>query len=146
MVLDFGPVSFVDATSVQALIDARRQLDRHAAPEAVEWHFANIADRWTKRALVANGFGFPNNDDEDRDISVTLSIAALTGQSEKRASDEESGSDDISPLGTPGPAAGAEHPGETLYGANWPFFHADLQTAVKNAVESARSRNRAASL
>jgi sodium-independent sulfate anion transporter 11 len=49
----------VDITSVQNLIDVRNQLDRHASPETVEWHFASISNRWTKRALVSAGFGTP---------------------------------------------------------------------------------------
>lgn len=46
-------------TSVQHLIDVRNQLDLYSAPDAVEWHFACINNRWTKRALAAAGFGYP---------------------------------------------------------------------------------------
>jgi len=49
----------VDVTSVQGLIDIRNQLDQYAKPEVVEWHFASISNRWTKRALAAAGFGYP---------------------------------------------------------------------------------------
>lgn len=49
----------MDVTSVQNLIDVRNQLDRYASPEVVEWHFACINNRWTKRALVSAGFGYP---------------------------------------------------------------------------------------
>lgn len=52
-------VNNVDITSVQNLIDVRNQLDRWASPEVVEWHFACINNRWTKRALVSAGFGYP---------------------------------------------------------------------------------------
>lgn len=59
IILDFAAVNNVDVTSVQNLIDVRNQLDRWAAPDSVQWHFAHIQNRWTKRALAAAGFGFP---------------------------------------------------------------------------------------
>ncbi|PGH18638.1 hypothetical protein AJ79_00417 [Helicocarpus griseus UAMH5409] len=59
VILDFSSVNNVDVTSVQHLIDVRNQLDRYAAPQAVHWHFAHINNRWTKRALVSAGFGYP---------------------------------------------------------------------------------------
>lgn len=48
----------VDVTSVQHLIDVRNQLDKYAAPDKVDWHFACINNRWTKRAIAAAGFGY----------------------------------------------------------------------------------------
>lgn len=65
VILDFSSVNNVDATSVQNLIDVRNQLDLYASPNAVQWHFAHINNRWTKRALVAAGFGFPTPTSED---------------------------------------------------------------------------------
>ncbi|KAL1992595.1 hypothetical protein VTN49DRAFT_4627 [Thermomyces lanuginosus] len=59
VILDFSSVNNVDVTSVQTLIDVRNQLDAYAAPIAVQWHFANINNRWTKRALASAGFGYP---------------------------------------------------------------------------------------
>jgi solute carrier family 26 (sodium-independent sulfate anion transporter), member 11 len=58
IILDFSSVNNVDITSIQNLIDVRNQLDRYAAPDAVQWHIACINNRWTKRALVSAGFGF----------------------------------------------------------------------------------------
>jgi solute carrier family 26 (sodium-independent sulfate anion transporter), member 11 len=48
------------------LIDVRNQLDRYVSPNRVDWHFAHINNRWTKRALVSAGFGYPSpiNDDD----------------------------------------------------------------------------------
>jgi sodium-independent sulfate anion transporter 11 len=60
IILDFSSVNNVDITSVQQLIDVRNQLDRYAAPDIVDWHFASINNRWTKRALVSAGFGYPS--------------------------------------------------------------------------------------
>jgi len=59
IILDFSSVNNVDITSVQNLIDVRNQLDRWTSPEPVEWHFACITNRWTKRALASAGFGYP---------------------------------------------------------------------------------------
>jgi len=58
IILDMSSVNNVDLTSVQNLIDVRNQLDRYAAPDTVDWHFTNINNRWTKRALAAAGFGY----------------------------------------------------------------------------------------
>jgi sodium-independent sulfate anion transporter 11 len=65
VILDFSAVNNVDLTSVQVLVDVRKQLDRFASPDVVQWHFANVANRWTKRALVAAGFGTPAKTSED---------------------------------------------------------------------------------
>lgn len=59
IILDFSSVNNVDVTSVQQLIDVRNQLDRYTTPDVVDWHFACINNRWTKRALVSAGFGYP---------------------------------------------------------------------------------------
>ncbi|KAK6360013.1 Sulfate permease 2 [Orbilia brochopaga] len=58
IILDFSAVNNVDITSVQTLIDTRNALDRYASPDRVDWHFANISNRWTKRALTSAGFGY----------------------------------------------------------------------------------------
>ncbi|PKX94775.1 SLC26/SulP family anion transporter [Aspergillus novofumigatus IBT 16806] len=65
VILDFSSVNNVDVTSVQNLIDVRNQLDHYAAPQSVQWHFAHINNRWTKRALAAAGFGYPTPTSED---------------------------------------------------------------------------------
>lgn len=59
VILDFSSVNNVDVTSIQNLIDVRNQLDHYASPQNVQWHFAHINNRWTKRALASAGFGYP---------------------------------------------------------------------------------------
>lgn len=59
IILDFSSVNHVDISSMQQLIDTRNHLDRYTAPDFVDWHIACINNRWTKRALVAAGFGYP---------------------------------------------------------------------------------------
>lgn len=57
VILDFSAVQNIDVSSTQVLVDVRKQLDRHASPDSVEWHFVNVRSPWTKRALVSAGFG-----------------------------------------------------------------------------------------
>ncbi|KAI9701616.1 MAG: Sulfate permease 2 [Bogoriella megaspora] len=83
IILDFASVNNVDITSVQHLIDVRNQLDRYAAPEVVEWHFAHINNRWTKRALAAAGFGYPSiasSDGQFHRWKPVFSVAELGGK------------------------------------------------------------------
>lgn len=147
MVLDFSSVNFVDTTSAQALIDVRNQFNKYAAPEVVEWHFANVANRWTKRAIVASGFGYAN-DDEDRNLHVTLSVAAVAEDSEKSQSYVTKTGKDVESRGAEAEITVADdssdaHSGTTIpvYGANRPFFHADVAGAVKAAIASTHRKD-----
>lgn len=106
VILDFSSVNNVDLTSVQNLIDVRNQLDRYASPRTVQWHFAHINNRWTKRALAASGFGYPTPNSSDgfhrwkpifsvAEIEGTSSAAAhaeiVNNQRQHKAADLESG-------------------------------------------------------
>ncbi|RMZ80046.1 hypothetical protein DV738_g3106, partial [Chaetothyriales sp. CBS 135597] len=80
VILDFASVNNVDVTSVENLIDVRNQLDRYASPGVVQWHFASVNNRWTKRALAAAGFGYPSvPDDEYSRWKPIFSIAEIGG-------------------------------------------------------------------
>ena len=90
----------MDITSVQHLIDVRNQLDRYAQPDKVDWHFACISNRWTKRALVSAGFGYPtpkNDGKAPEPWKPIFSVAHIGGsdsaaaaaQSKKRVEDPE---------------------------------------------------------
>lgn len=81
IILDFSAVNNVDVTCVQTLIDVRNQLDRYAAPDRVQWHFAHVHNRWTKRALAAAGFGFPAsaNLDKEHRWRAIFSVAEVDG-------------------------------------------------------------------
>lgn len=91
IVLDFSSVNNVDITSIQNLIDVRNQLDRYTAPERVQWHFACINNRWTKRALVSAGFGYPaeENDATFQRWKPIFSVAEIGGSSSAAATAEE---------------------------------------------------------
>jgi solute carrier family 26 (sodium-independent sulfate anion transporter), member 11 len=94
IILDFSSVNNVDITSIQNLIDVRNQLDRYAAPDAVQWHLACINNRWTKRALASAGFGYPTKPSGEfqrwkpifnvAEIGGSLSAAAAAEMDENR--------------------------------------------------------------
>lgn len=77
-------------TSVQQLIDVRNQLDHYTQPDVVDWHFACINNRWTKRALVSAGFGYPTErpDGVQRRWRSIFSIAEIGGSSSAAAQAE----------------------------------------------------------
>lgn len=83
IILDMSSVNNVDLTSVQNLIDVRNQLDKYAAPDTVDWHFTNINNRWTKRALAAAGFGYYTPEAPDSGITQrwkpVFSVAEIGG-------------------------------------------------------------------
>lgn len=87
VILDFSSVNNVDVTSVQNLIDVRNQLDIYASPRTVQWHFAHVKNRWTKRALVAAGFGYPtpSSDDGFHRWKPIFSVTEIGGQSSAAA-------------------------------------------------------------
>ena len=81
----------MDITSVQQLIDVRNQLDRWAAPDTVDWHFACINNRWTKRALNSAGFGYPSPKGDAplyERWKPVFSVAEIGGQSSAAAAAE----------------------------------------------------------
>ncbi|KAK7187495.1 sulfate permease [Paraphaeosphaeria sporulosa] len=93
VVLDFSTVNVIDVTSVQGLIDMRVTLDRYAAPNEVEWHFAGVMNRWTRRALATAGFGRPSTRDAaalaEWCPAYTMSTSSSNEGEEKRVRDSE---------------------------------------------------------
>lgn len=59
--LDFSAVSLIDVTSIQALVDLRKALNRYADRE-VEFHFSGIMSPWIRRGLLKAGFGAYEDD------------------------------------------------------------------------------------
>ncbi|KAJ9120138.1 hypothetical protein QFC22_003037 [Naganishia vaughanmartiniae] len=57
VILDFAAVANLDTTGVQNLIDLRRAVENYA-DQTVEFHFSAVLSPWTRRALIAGGFGF----------------------------------------------------------------------------------------
>lgn len=154
IILDFSTVNNVDITSIQALIDVRAQLDRYAAPEVVDWHFAHIENRWTKRALAAAGFGFRTrvNEDGSSPYKAIFSIAELGGDDSAAAAaaitekhDRKSLHQDIEAtdlnISRSTEKEAPRNPQSArliaVQGLNRPFFHLDLQEAVDAAITHA---------
>ncbi|KAK7729463.1 hypothetical protein SLS57_001948 [Botryosphaeria dothidea] len=170
IILDFSSVNNVDITSVQHLIDVRNQLDRYAAPDTVEWHFAYINNRWTKRALAAAGFGYPTPDLHTGESFARwkpiFSVAELGGSdsaanaaaadeaAEYRSTrhDEENGiHGDVSSSSEDGARDSINKQTSRVYhsepqkrvlvhGVNRPLFHIDLTSALISAVQNAERR------
>jgi len=148
IVLDFSTVSHLDTTATQALIDTRNEIERWA-DHPVEFHFASILSPWIRRALVAGGFGIgtplsrapqeiaalvPYRDGlADRQLTDLRRTANARdegddiekGNLKERGSDSinSASSDSVPPL-----------PIET------PFFHLDLESAVRAAESGLENR------
>ncbi|GKT82895.1 sulfate permease [Colletotrichum tofieldiae] len=111
IILDFSSVNNVDLTSIQQLIDVRNQLDRYAAPDKVNWHIACINNRWTKRALVAAGFGYPvdRSDGLQHQWKSIFSVAEIGGsESAAAVAEKEANEKEISSHGKSSRAADEE--------------------------------------
>lgn len=155
IILDFSSVNNVDITSVQNLIDVRNQLDRYANPEKVEWHFAAIRSRWTKRALVAGGFGIATSDNhgsnqrwqpvfsvaEIGEVDTTFIAQELIGEQR-----EEGGLDAV---GYGEAQADSYEEGVGLLrgvrvvpvsSVSRPFFHPDIEGALRSAIHNIEQR------
>ncbi|KIW07802.1 uncharacterized protein PV09_01724 [Verruconis gallopava] len=169
IILDFSSVNNVDITSVQNLIDVRNQLDRYASPETVEWHFAGINNRWTKRALASAGFGQPSESShapgEGHRWKPIFSVADIGGyasaanQAEweqnrdelRRASTRNadieratsvSQSSEENPKAIPGGVCAVPGRHIIVHGVNMPLFHIDLTAALQSAIYNVESRPR----
>jgi sodium-independent sulfate anion transporter 11 len=145
VILDFSSVNHIDVTSVQGLIDVRNQLDRYAHPEPVEWHFASISSRWTKRALTTAGFGYVDSQRFNEQHShywnrihsfATLETSGSSSARDTKALDVEA-NDGITQVGRHGGQFGKL---STVHGQNRPFFHVDVQAAVESAIAGAEGR------
>lgn len=169
IILDFSSVNNVDITSVQALIDVRNQLDRYTAPETVDWHIACINNRWTKRALVSAGFGYPvdTSTGELKSRWKPIFSVAEIGGSDSAAQAEEDhekqivrertrdarGKDDIESASASASTSSdditkvvqastnkAATRTAVVHGLNRPLFHIDLTSALQSAVANVESR------
>ncbi|KAF4975419.1 hypothetical protein FZEAL_7798 [Fusarium zealandicum] len=165
VIMDFSSVNNVDITSVQRLIDTRNKLDPYAAPDGVDWHFACINNKWTKRALVSAGFGIPYKPDEEgsqRRWKSIFSVAEIGGQDSAAAlaqeasfhaftqnhtdpTEEETLIGGFSPRQSYGAISPAElekqrRRGAVVHGLDRPFFHVDLTSALQSAIANVEER------
>jgi len=66
--------SQIDTTAVQALIDARQEIERWTNNSSVEFHFASILLPWIRQALIAGGFGTSRTPSEQVSVEVTRTL------------------------------------------------------------------------
>jgi sodium-independent sulfate anion transporter 11 len=117
VILDFSAVNNVDVTCIQSLMDIRTQLDRRSTPVAVQWHFASIKNRWTKRALNAAGFGCaPLHDASEK---TTGKDGSSDGSSDTEKGMEMSVSAQAADI-------------SMFESSARPFFHTDLTSALRS--------------
>ncbi|OAA68478.1 sulfate permease [Niveomyces insectorum RCEF 264] len=164
IILDFSSVHYLDITSVQTLIDVRNQLDRYASPYAVDWHIACVNNRWSKRALVAAGFGYPTalQDGPHRRWKAIFSVADIGGRDSAAAQAEQEENRELQPGTVKSRAvldieearssdgAGSVEDaklksnerlkGVTVHGLNRPLFHVDLTSALQSAIANIEAR------
>jgi sodium-independent sulfate anion transporter 11 len=171
IILDFSSVNNVDVTSVQQIIDVRNQLDRYASPDVVDWHLACINNRWTKRALVSAGFGYPTEraDGLHRRWQSIFSVAEIGGSdSAAQAADDQLNEKEFGrSISRPGPTDIEAAPSEgssqdadikpserqnvrlskrkavVVHGLNRPLFHVDLTSALQSAIHNIENRAQA---
>ncbi|KAF5845091.1 hypothetical protein GGP41_001240 [Bipolaris sorokiniana] len=155
VVLDFSTVNILDITSIDGLKGLRDTLDRYATPGLVEWHFAGVHNRWTRKALSFAGFGFPATTNVDSmsnwcpAYTVTKSLAGATDEERKEVElvkrsasvrDEEFCKEaaESSETQIHMSNSGKQRHFEPMYGVDRPFFHLDLHDAVDAAVRDAK--------
>jgi sodium-independent sulfate anion transporter 11 len=141
IVLDFSSVNHVDVTSIQGLVDVRNQLDRYAAPEQVEWHFAAINNRWTKRALTSAGFGYISTD-RVRARSHWTPVYSFAAVGDSPSRDPKKGDveaqDEITRVGEKNNSFPSKL--TTVHGQNRPYFHIDVPAAVESAISGIETK------
>jgi len=137
-------------TSVQNLIDVRNQLDRYAAPTAVQWHFASINSRWTKRALASAGFGFPTEaageEAPPHHWKPVFSVAEVGGDdsgahvAELEELRKSGALVDVEAVKGGEAAAQKRARYALVHGVNLPLFHVDLTSALNSALRYAEAQ------
>jgi len=154
VVFDFGAVSNIDSTGIQALVDTRQQLDKYA-DRHVEYHFASILSPWIKRALVAGGFGKGTPAHRVVEVASIVPIESVEDPNIVREDEEyerrqnqkdlEAVHDSIEPIPQkqlqPGQISilsipSADNVIQAVYPTDYPFFHFDLDDAVRSAEKS----------
>ncbi|KAG8631590.1 hypothetical protein KVT40_000730 [Elsinoe batatas] len=150
IILDCSSINNVDITSVQGLVDIRNSLAKYAAPEQVEWHFANLNNSWARRALTVAGFGVPAGLTKDnlQEKELLYLVAALepkdgdNGDRVQEKDDLEHASNlrDNTSGSTIRRRTDLMGKG-TIGGVNRPHFHVDLLDAMNVAVHEAKRKD-----
>lgn len=156
---------------MQQLIDVRNQLDKYASPSTVDWHFSCINNRWTKRALVSAGFGYPSpSSSSSHRWKPIFSVAEIGGESsaaqaaEYTANEKELEETRTREARRPKQVggeiqrdsdSGASSSGDFKHGGvlktrgraavvsglNRPLFHIDLTSALQSAIANVQAKS-----
>lgn len=154
VVFDCASVNSIDVTSIEALVDLRNSLEGYAHPYRVDWHFASVTNRWSRRALATVGFGIPSTAEAEncRRRGVYVMASTLAGASDDdlraeikrrtRAVDNEARSVELKSGSEQGTVTRESlsprlHP---VYGLNRPYFHMDLVQSVSSAIKIVKER------
>ncbi|KAH8833611.1 sulfate transporter family-domain-containing protein [Flagelloscypha sp. PMI_526] len=133
LVLDFSTVSHVDVTSAQLLIDTRREIERWV-DHPVEFHFATILTPWIRRSLVAAGFGTSDPAPDFRP-EIAGVVPYRRGDREPLSSESKAPIDEEAiVVKSPSSSVSDRDGGQVrVVSSATPFFHVDLQAAVRAA-------------
>ena len=125
--------SRVDTTSIQALVDARNEIERWA-DHPVEFHFASILSPWIRRPLVAGGLGYhrlqPDTSRRHDVASVSPPYDVLHVDSSSSTDIEAREAKEVPFLE---PSYRAIDDEASAVQVDTPFFHFDLAEAVAAA-------------
>ncbi|KAJ2449921.1 hypothetical protein EV183_004614 [Coemansia sp. RSA 2336] len=129
IVLDFTGVSHVDVTSLQNLVDVRKQLDRYA-DTSVAWHFVGVKSPWARRGLLASGFG--SSDSAARTLFSVANVGIVQDKEEPlQSNDEEYKLDDSRPASEKAHVTSCDTLVVPLLSIDCPYFHIDIDEALK---------------
>jgi sodium-independent sulfate anion transporter 11 len=128
-----GCSSQVDTTSVQALVDARVEIEKWTECP-VEFHFATILSPWIRRSLVAGGFGYDRGSQhplQPHDVAAIEQPYDALQIGPSSTDIEAVYTKDIAPAD---PSYGAIYRSEApAVQVDTPYFHLDLAEAVAAA-------------
>ncbi|GJJ12400.1 hypothetical protein Clacol_006642 [Clathrus columnatus] len=144
VVLDMSAVAHIDTTSVQNLIDTSREsgsFDNYLRKEIEKWvgepvefHFANILSPWIRRALVAGGFGMPISDRViPTEVAPIFTHHLSAGRSVFEKFSNNSDTEANVPRKDFDDGRSNESRLEPILSTDTPFFHVDLESAVRSA-------------
>ncbi|KAL7412637.1 high affinity sulfate permease [Mrakia frigida] len=152
VVLDFQAVANLDTTGVQNLVDTRKEIERWA-DSPVSFHFSGIISPWVQRGLIAGGFGTGER------LSAPLTVATVVPQGPDLTESVQPGPRDNTNFDGISRLEGKDSGSVEEYGDSkrtseeshdtalvslaTPYFHFDLEEAVRAAVKEAQNANKA---
>ncbi|KAI0891105.1 sulfate permease II [Annulohypoxylon nitens] len=129
VILDFSTVNITDTCAMDGLVELRAQLQRWAKPGIVEWHFANVENRWVREELEESRswnpiFTLAERKESRRNGNSSLGESTTITRAGLSASDMERGNAGIEKIAL-------ERRLISTHGINYPNFHLDLAAAVE---------------